>query len=161
MKKLFFSFLLIFSGLAWGAENCTFDADDADSPGFANKLAKCETLREQYKEPVSTPDNQDEPATLLYGAGTLDSISALSERPVVAPGSFKHISGKIYAARAAYSLRPNAKFEDSVTLAIHKIHSQMAQYCARGWSVEKEWSEPQSQQAGDYYLHYRFRCAQD
>ena len=160
MRALTTCILALAIPFSWAGDDCTFDADDADSPGFANKLAKCQTMREQASEDAVAPVRNDERATRLYGMGTVDPASGISERPIVAAGSLNHNPGSVYAAREGYSLRPNAQFEDSVTFAIHKLHVQMAHYCAQGWTVEKEWSEPNTLLEGDFYLHYRFRCAE-
>ena len=158
MKKSIPLLVALVSSLSL-AEDCTFDADAADSPGFANKMTKCETLREQADKPVPVKVERETGATLLYGEGTVDPVSGIAERPIVAPGTLNHSPGKVYVAQQPYSLRPNAKFEESVTLAIHHLHSKMAQYCAQGWELEREWTTPVPDQAGDFYLHYRFRCS--
>lgn len=95
----------------------------------------------------------------LYGEGTVDPVSGMAERPVAAPGSMNHNPGKSFAARQSYSLRPNAKFEESVTIAIQRLHIEMAHYCAEGWTLESQWTEADGRREGDYYLHYSFRCA--
>ena len=151
--------LLCITGLllcanAFGA--CDFDTDDADSPDFMNRIIDCEQqskAKPRAKKPISTA------TTELYGDGTVDPLSGMAERPVAAPGSMNHSPGKSFAARQSYSLRPNAKFEESVTIAIQRLHIEMAHYCAQGWAVEKEWTEASRQREGDFYLHYSFRCA--
>ncbi|MDC3263720.1 hypothetical protein OAU51_00170 [Porticoccaceae bacterium] len=135
---------------------CDFDTDDADSPNFMDRIIDCE------KQPKSNsnPSKSVSPGTTeLYGDGTVDPISGMAERPVAAPGSMNHSPGKAFAARQSYSLRPNAKFEESVTIAIQRLHLEMAHYCAEGWKMESQWTEADRRREGDYYLHYRFRCA--
>ena len=133
---------------------CDFDTDDADSPNFMDRIIDCEKQsKPSGKKSVSTV------TTELYGEGTVDPVSGMAERPVAAPGSMNHSSGKSFAARQSYSLRPNAKFEESVTIAIQRLHIEMAHYCAEGWAVEKQWTEANRQREGDFYLHYSFRCA--
>ncbi|MDB9970531.1 hypothetical protein OAD77_07170 [Porticoccaceae bacterium] len=151
--------LLCITGLllcanAFGA--CDFDTDDADSPDFMNRIIDCEQqskAKPRAKKPISTA------TTELYGDGTVDPLSGMAERPVAEPGSMNHSPGKSFAARQSYSLRPNAKFEESVTIAIQRLHIEMAHYCAQGWAVEKQWTEASRQREGDFYLHYSFRCA--
>jgi len=157
-RRFFFTVLSIFWLLpasALGA--CGFDTDDADSPNFVDKIIECDEPKK-----ANMPANQypaDAKATKLYGDGTLDRASGIFERPIVAAGSMNHTASKAFAARQGYSLRPGAKFEQSVTLAIQRLHIEMAHYCAEGWSVEGQWSEPDPEQEGDYFLHYRFVCA--
>ena len=151
--------LICFTGLLLSANvfgACDFDTDDADSPDFMNRIIDCEQqskAKPRAKKPISTA------TTELYGDGTVDPVSGMAERPVAAPGSMNHSSGKSFAARQSYSLRPNAKFEESVTIAIQRLHIEMAHYCAEGWAVEKQWTEANRQREGDFYLHYLFRCA--
>ena len=136
--------------------NCEFDTDDADSPNFMDKIVDCE---EQPAKISSKKKSSIAPATKLYGEGTVDPVSGIAERPVVAPGSMNHSPGKGFAARQPYSLRPNAKFEQSVTIAIQRLHVEMAHYCSKGWSIENQWTEPDAQAEGDFFLHFSFRCA--
>ena len=145
---------LLLCANAFGA--CDFDTDDADSPDFMNRIIDCEQqskAKPRAKKPISTA------TTELYGDGTINPLSGMAERPVAAPGSMNHSPGKSFAARQSYSLRPNAKFEESVTIAIQRLHIEMAHYCAEGWAVEKQWTEANRQREGDFYLHYLFRCA--
>ena len=135
---------------------CDFDTDDADAPNFMDRIIDCE---QQPKAKLSTKKTARVATTKLYGEGTVDPISGMAERPVAAPGSMNHSPGKSFAARQSYSLRPNAKFEESVTIAIQRLHIEMAHYCAEGWAVEKQWTEANRQREGDFYLHYLFRCA--
>jgi len=135
---------------------CDFDTDDADSPNFMDRIIDCE------QQPKAKPITEKSPSTItteLYGEGTVDPVSGMAERPVAAPGSMNHSPGKSFAARQSYSLRPNAKFEESVTIAIQRLHIEMAHYCSKGWAVERQWTEANRQREGDYYLHYLFRCA--
>tara|TARA_B110000977_G_scaffold101570_1_gene133051 strand:+ start:69 stop:566 length:498 start_codon:yes stop_codon:yes gene_type:complete len=145
---------LLLCANAFGA--CDFDTDDADSPNFMDRIIDCE---EQSKAKTSTKKLVNTATTELYGEGTVDPVSGMAERPVAAPGSMNHSPGKSFAARQSYSLRPNAKFEESVTIAIQRLHIEMAHYCAKGWAVEKQWTEANRQREGDFYLHYLFRCA--
>ena len=145
---------LLLSANAFGA--CDFDTDDADSPNFMDRIIDCE------QQPKAKPITEKPPSTIiteLYGEGTVDPVSGMAERPVAAPGSMNHSPGKSFAARQSYSLRPNAKFEESVTIAIQRLHIEMAHYCAKGWQVERQWSDADKQREGDFYLHYLFRCA--
>lgn len=145
---------LLLCANAFGA--CDFDTDDADSPNFMDRIIDCDQqskAKPRAKKSVSTA------TTELYGDGTINPLSGMAERPVAAPGSMNHSPGKSFAARQNYSLRPNAKFEESVTIAIQRLHIEMAHYCAEGWAVEKQWTEADGRREGDYYLHYRFRCA--
>lgn len=135
---------------------CDFDTDDADSPNFMDRIADCE---KQPAAEKSGKRNITPAATKLYGEGTVDPLSGMAERPIVAPGSMNHSPGKVFAARQPYSLRPNAKFEQSVTIAIQRLHVEMAHYCAKGWSIENQWTEPDAQAEGDFFLHFSFRCA--
>jgi hypothetical protein len=158
MNKTLFLWLSLMSFASWG-EDCTFDADDADRPGFANRMTKCQTLQEQQAEISKETSHGDRKAAiLLYGDGTVDPESGIAERPVVAPGTLNHTAAAVYAVREAYSLRANARFEESITLAIHRLHAQMAQHCSQGWLIEQEWVKPNPTTPGDFYLHYRFRC---
>jgi len=145
---------LLLSGNVFSA--CDFDTDDADSPNFMDRIIDCE---EQSK----ALDNSSQPAqsatTILYGDGSVDPLSGMAERPVVAPGSMNHSPGKSFVSRQRYSLRADAKFEESVTIAIQRLHIEMAHYCAKGWLVESQWTEPDGRREGDFYLHYQFRCA--
>lgn len=152
ISKVFCLAGLLLSANAFSA--CDFDTDDADSPNFMDRIIGCEKQSKvSAKKSVSTV------TTELYGEGTVDPVSGMAERPVAAPGSMNHSSGKSFAARQSYSLRPNAKFEESVTIAIQRLHVEMAHYCAEGWAVEKQWTEVNRQREGDFYLHYLFRCA--
>ena len=135
---------------------CDFDTDDADSPNFMDRIIDCD---KQPKAKSSAKSSTSTVTTELYGDGTVDPISGMAERPVAAPGSMNHSPGKSFAARQRYSLRPNAKFEESVTIAIQRLHIEMAHYCAEGWTVKSQWTEADGQLEGDYYLHYEFRCA--
>lgn len=150
------SMIWLFSTSALSA--CDFDTEDADSPNFVDKIIECDEQAKANKR--STPHKAaHSPATKLYGDGTMDRASGIFERPVVAAGSMNHSPNKAFASRQAYSLRPGAKFEQSVTLAIQRLHIEMAHHCAQGWSIEGQWSEADPQQEGDYFLHYRFICA--
>ncbi len=145
---------LLLCANAFGA--CDFDTDDADSANFMDRIIDCDQqskAKPRAKKLVSTA------TTELYGDGTINPLSGMAERPVAAPGSMNHSPGKSFAARQNYSLRPNAKFEESVTIAIQRLHIEMAHYCAEGWAVEKQWTEADGRREGDYYLHYSFRCA--
>ena len=147
--------------LAGESEDCKFDAEAADSPAFASKIIECETRREKAAKVEIKPGvKADVPIIKLYGAGSKTDDSGISERVVVAPGSLNHTPGASYAAREAYSLRPDAKFEESVTLAIHRLHLQMAHYCSDGWQKTREWVEPNPAREGEYFLHFGFRCAE-
>ena len=135
---------------------CDFDTDDADSPNFMDRIVDCE------KQPGAEKNgkrNNSPAATKLYGEGTVDPLSGMAERPVVAPGSMNHSPGKSFAARQHYSLRPDAKFEESVTIAFQRLHIEMAHYCAKGWTIEKQWTEPDARVEGDFFLHFLFRCS--
>jgi hypothetical protein len=152
--KLVFITSLLLCANVFGA--CDFDTDDADSPNFMDRIIDCE------QQPKAKPITEKSPSTItteLYGEGTVDPVSGMAERPVAAPGSMNHSPGKSFAARQSYSLRPNAKFEESVTIAIQRLHIEMAHYCSKGWAVERQWTEANRQREGDYYLHYLFRCA--
>jgi len=150
------SIIWLFSSSAFSA--CDFDTDDADSPNFVDKIIECDETIKTTNKP-SQRKAADTQATKLYGDGTLDRASGIFERPIVAAGSMNHSPGKAFASRQAYSLRPGAKFEQSVTLAIQRLHIEMAHHCAQGWSIDGQWSEADPQQEGDYFLHYRFICA--
>ena len=145
---------LLLSANVFGA--CDFDTDDADSPNFMDRIIDCE--KQQETQPREKPQLRSA-TTKLYGDGTVNPVSGMAERPIAAPGSMNHSPGKSFAARQSYSLRPNAKFEESVTIAIQRLHLEMAHYCAKGWVVEKQWTEANRQREGDFYLHYSFRCA--
>ena len=136
---------------------CDFDTDDADSPNFVDKIIRCDEPEKDSMRRRQTTSKTE--VSKLYGDGTLDRASGIFERPIVAAGSMNHTANKAFASRQGYSLRPGAKFEQSVTLAIQRLHIEMAHHCSRGWSVEGQWSEPDPEQEGDYFLHYRFICA--
>jgi hypothetical protein len=121
-----------------------------------DRIIDCE---KESKAKPSTKESVDAATTELYGDGTVNPVSGMAERPIAAPGSMNHSPGKSFAARQSYSLRPNAKFEESVTIAIQRLHIEMAHYCAKGWAVERQWSDADKQREGDFYLHYLFRCA--
>ena len=87
------------------------------------------------------------------------TASGIIERPVAAAGTLSHHVNQSFVARQPYSLRPDAKFEESVTIAIQKLHLVMAHYCAKGWDMQRQWTEANSQQQGDFFLHYQFRCS--
>jgi hypothetical protein len=135
--------------------SCDFDTDDADAPDFMDKIIACEEQETASKPKVAKSGN----AIKLYGDGTVNPESGISERPIVAAGSMNHSASKLFAARQAYSLRPDAKFEESVTIATQKLYLEMAHHCAKGWAIESQWSEPNPEREGDYFLHYGFRCA--
>ncbi len=150
----------LFSASAFS--DCDFDTDDADSPNFVDKIIECDEQKKATGKPAlyrASGAAEYKNTTKLYGDGTKDPASGIFERPIVAPGSMNHSPNKIFAARQAYSLRPGAKFEQSVTLAIQRLYIEMAHHCAKGWSIEDQWSEPNPEQEGDYFLHYRFACA--
>ena len=154
------SMIWLFPTSAYSA--CDFDTEDADSPNFVDKIIECEErAKTNNKSPSKKLANEvaNSHATKLYGDGTLDRASGIFERPIVAAGSMNHSPNKAFAARQAYSLRPGAKFEQSVTLAIQRLHIEMAHHCAQGWSMDGQWSEADPEQEGDYFLHYRFICA--
>jgi len=145
----------LFSSSAFSA--CDFDTDDADSPNFVEKIIACDAQEKadmQRKQKTAEAE-----ASKLYGDGTLDRASGMLERPIVAAGSMNHTANKAFAARQSYSLRPGAKFEQSVTLAIQRLQVPMAHHGSRASSVKGQWSEPDPKQEGDYFLHYRFNCA--
>ena len=159
-RAFFFTALCVMAIWSSGSfASCNFDTDDADSPDFMDKIIDCEEAQRhqpnqrKQKKPTSTA------AVQLYGDGTVDPNSGISERPVVAAGSMNHSANKLFDARQSYSLRPGAKFEDSVTIATQRLYIEMAHYCAKGWTIEAQRSEPDARQEGDYYLHYSFRCA--
>ena len=145
---------LLLSANVFGA--CDFDTDDADSPNFMDRIIDCE---QQSKTKSNAKRSVSTATTKLYGDGSINPLSGMAERPVAAPGSMNHSPGKSFAARQSYSLRPNAKFEESVTIAIQRLHIEMAHYCAKGWQLESQWTEANRQREGDFYLHYLFRCA--
>ena len=148
---------MLLSGAA--NSNCDFDTDDADGPDFLDKIIECEKQQSSRdnSEGGSKASSSVE-VTKLYGEGSL-TASGIVERPVAAPGTLSHYAKKSFVARQPYSLQPDAKFEESVTIAIQKLHLEMAHYCAKGWTIEAQRSEPDAKQEGDYYLHYSFRCA--
>lgn len=152
--------LWLFSAYAFSA--CDFDTDDADSPNFVDKIIECDELAQAASNATKTNKKNykaDRKTTKLYGDGTRNPSSGIFERPIVAAGSMNHSANKSFAARQSYSLRPGAKFEQSVTLSIQRLHVEMAHHCAEGWSIEEQWTEPDPEQEGDYFLHYRFVCA--
>ena len=145
---------LLLSANAFSA--CDFDTDDADSPNFMDRIIDCE---EQPKAAENHQQRAKPATTMLYGDGTVDPLSGMAERPIVAPGSMNHSPDKSFASRQSYSLRADAKFEESVTIAIQRLHIEMAHYCAKGWRLESQWTQPDARREGDFYLHYQFRCA--
>ena len=149
-------FYLCFFFTSYTMANCDFDTDDADSPDFMDKIIACEKQKQTTKPRPSKTNND---AIRLYGDGTVNPQSGISERPVVAAGSMNHSAQTLFAARQAFSLRPDAKFEESVTIAIQRLYIDMAHYCAQGWTIESQWTEPNPRQEGDYFLHHTFRCA--
>jgi len=149
--------LWLLSAAAFG--DCDFDTDDADSPDFMAKILACEKNAKPASNKDQKPSAAQTPATKLYGDGTVDPVSGMAERPIVAAGSLNHSANKSFVARQSYSLRSDAKFEQSVTIAIQRLYVEMAHYCAKGWRIEGEWSEPDANTEGDYFLHYQFRCA--
>jgi hypothetical protein len=152
--KLICATSLLLCANVFGA--CDFDTDDADSPNFMDRIIDCE---KPSKAKLTAKKSASNATIELYGEGTVDPVSGMAERPVAAPGSMNHNPGKSFAARQSYSLRPNAKFEESVTIAIQRLHIEMAHYCAEGWTLESQWTEADGRREGDYYLHYSFRCA--
>jgi hypothetical protein len=152
--KLICATSLLLCANVFGA--CDFDTDDADSPNFMDRIIDCE---KPSKTKLTAKKSASNATIELYGEGTVDPVSGMAERPVAAPGSMNHNPGKSFAARQSYSLRPNAKFEESVTIAIQRLHIEMAHYCAEGWTLESQWTEADGRREGDYYLHYSFRCA--
>lgn len=162
MNKLFVGFILCsLTSAAW-AEDCEWDTDDADAPDFVNRIGDCEEDSEtgsildifggQKNERVD-----DHEAVYELKAAESDD-DELTEVPIAALGFRQHTPGKGYIVREPYSLMRGAKFEESVTLATHRLHQQMAQYCGQGWVLDQQWSEPDLE-AGNYYLHYAFTCA--
>jgi len=156
----YYAYLCLFLSSASFA-NCDFDTDDADAPDFMDKIIACEEQQKASKPKAvkSGSATTSDSAVKLYGDGTLNPESGISERPIVAAGSMNHSASKLFAARQAYSLRPDAKFEESVTIATQKLYLEMAHHCAKGWAIESQWSEPNPEREGDYFLHYGFRCA--
>lgn len=145
------------------AEDCSFDTDDADAPDFANRIGKCQ----QDSERSGLLDILRGSANKKNAAGyeavyKNDSEAAeegeLIDTPIGALGFRQHIPGKGYVVREPYSLLRGARFEESVTLAIHRLHLQMAQYCGQGWSLDKEWTSANIE-PGHYFLHYAFTCS--
>ena len=149
-------FYLCFFFTGYTLANCDFDTDDADAPDFMDKIIACEKQQQVIK---SRPSKVNNDAIRLYGDGTVNPQSGISERPVVAAGSMNHSAKTLFAARQAFSLRPDAKFEESVTIATQRLYIVMAHYCAQGWTIESQWTEPNPRQEGDYFLHHAFRCA--
>jgi len=149
---------MLLSGAA--SSSCDFDTDDADGPDFLDKIIECEKQQSSRdnSEGGSKASSSVE-VTKLYGEGSL-TASGIVERPVAAPGTLSHYAKKSFVARQPYSLRPDAKFEESVTIAIQKLHLEMAHYCAKGWDMQRQWTEANSQQQGDFFLHYQFRCTE-
>lgn len=154
-RHLLLAILLASSPLA-GAD-CGYSTDDADSPAFASKITECEG-EEQAPDSGNAEQKKGARTIKLYGDGTVDPATGIAERPVVAPGTLNHNPGNTYAAREPYSLRPGAKFEESVTFAIHRLHTQMAHYCSGGWHKQEEWSTPVPGAEGGFFLHYQFKC---
>ena len=116
-----------------GAANssCDFDADDADGPDFLDKIIQCEEQQgSRNKSAETSTANNSARVTKLYGDGSL-TASGIIERPVAAAGTLNHHANQSFVARQPYSLRPDAKFEESVTIAIQKLHLEMAHYCAK------------------------------
>lgn len=60
-----------------------------------------------------------------------------------------------FTVKVRYSLASSAETRFSAFSAITDLHQQMAQHCPQGWEKLSEWSEPV---AGDFILHYGFRC---
>ena len=116
--------ILTVAMLLSGAANssCDFDTDDADGPDFLDKIIECEKQQSSRdnSEGGSKASSSVE-VTKLYGEGSL-TASGIVERPVAAPGTLSHYAKKSFVARQPYSLRPDAKFEESVTIAIQKLH---------------------------------------
>jgi hypothetical protein len=151
--------LLLIGTATLAAEDCQWDADAADSPDFANRIGDCNAASGRVTTPVAKPDKRQQNHALeLYDNGTVEAEEII-EIPVAATGFGQHTPGKSYAVREPYSLVLGAKFEDSITLAIHRIHGKMAQYCAKGWQLDREWTEA-ADNRGSYYLHYAFTCAE-
>tara|TARA_B100000575_G_C23020964_1_gene587912 strand:- start:565 stop:1059 length:495 start_codon:yes stop_codon:yes gene_type:complete len=148
----FYLILLMLSSMA--NSECEFDADAIDQSDFVSQIGLCEQsdkdnpLNQAKKTPIS-----------LFGEGVLDSSSGIIERNIRTPNAIRHTPNQAYIARRKYSLRSDAKFEQSVNLAIHRLHLDMAHNCSRGWRLETQWSEMIQSQEGDYYLHYQFRCS--
>ena len=153
----FLSVAMLLSGAA--NSSCDFDTDDADGPDFLDKIIQCEKQQgSRDKSAKTSRANNSAQITKLYGDGSL-TASGIIERPVAAAGTLNHHANQSFVARQPYSLRPDAKFEESVTIAIQKLHLEMTHYCARGWDMQRQWTEPNGQQQGDFFLHYQFRCA--
>ena len=148
----FYPILLMLSTMA--SSECKFDADAIDQSDFVSQIGSCEhvdkdqSLNQAKKTPIS-----------LFGDGILDSVSGIAGRNISTPNAIRHTPNQAYIARRKYSLRSDAKFEQSVNLAIHRLHLDMAHNCSRGWRLEMQWSEMIQSREGDYYLHYQFRCS--
>ncbi len=135
---------------------CDFDADSADRLDFAERIVDCQ-------EPPASPASDLSPVVIepLYGDSAGRAV--ISEHRVVAPGSLNHSPGQSFEARELYSLRGDASFEESVTLAISRLHLQMAHHCSRGWRLDGQRSEALQDtrdplRSGKYYLYYQFSC---
>lgn len=145
-----------------GGDDCTWDTDDADSPDFANRIGDCRSSTgtdDTTARPVRQNDKSGRETLELYEDSEVRP-GEITEIPIAARGFDQHTPGQSYAVRAAYSLAAGAKFEDSITLAIHRIHAQMAQYCARGWHLNRQWTAT-ADSPGSYYLHYSFTCTEE
>lgn len=155
-KSLATTLLLAFaSAPGWGLANCDFDADSADGLDFADRIIDCDE--------TSKPERQALPAVAVEKLYSEVGSKGIIEHRVVAPGSLNHTANRRFEAREEYSLRADAAFESSVTLAVQRLHLQMAHHCSRGWELNSQRSEAKRDisdplRSGKYFLIYQFTC---
>lgn len=158
-KSLATTLLLAVSAApGWVLASCDFDADSADGLDFADRIIDCEE--------TSKPERQALPAVAVEKLYSEVGSAEISEHRVVAPGSLNHTANRRFEAREEYSLRADASFESSVTLAVQRLHLQMAHHCSRGWELNSQRSQAKRDisdplRSGKYFLIYQFTCSDE
>lgn len=167
MKKLMVAALALCSMSSW-ADNkaCEDSVDMADSLDFQKMHVECAddpvTLYDpeskgkflSTKKTVTTYEKKGSQKQVVKAAG-----KAVAQTAGVAQTQTE-IAHEIAAqdnAGVIFNIREPFTITGGPQSALNGLFVQMAQYCEKGWTKEKEWVEPAE---SGYYLHYQFRCAE-
>lgn len=162
MKHLLVATLgLFFSAVLHADTECEDVVDMADSLDFHSMHIECSddpvTLYDQ--ESKSNFFSKKGKVITAYADQTQSSNQAVtaSQRVVALNAAHKPLKGTAQSnAGVTFNIREPFTLTGGPQSALNGLYVQMAQYCASGWSKQKEWVV--AVEAG-FLLHYQFTCS--
>lgn len=156
-------FCISFSVLAGEVDCSAAGVDQADSPNFAQKLAKCES-----EKPIELWDPASKKGFLQKQGEVVKTYEAYDDKnksdeptlkeqiviPTTGDNPGRHFPGTTFQIRQFFRMDSDVGPVAAVTV-IADMTKQMASYCSEGWEKGKEWTE---RSGSGYFLYYQFTC---